>query len=448
MDLKTPKAWLNWFLNRKDLLAPDGRILFKYRINSFEFDILKKILESSRGNIEGWNACFVLYASEYWRRYYTEGAWSWDFITDSLANLNSTSIQNVKERSEIIETGIRYWKRDVYKNANGHNGYLSTIILECGLPEGILAKSAHWLTQAIVSAYEELRTISISELEPREIVQHIVEQKEQFPDSLKKEEIYELIAQITQEAIDLKRRYQLENKSSPTNFLQTANPDWKASFPIQISSVTATFLDQLLTEVAKLPEPKKYNISLRRELLQVDTIWVINAFLEFPDGFYDYQDLHLVEHEQELLDPVSNIEIELVSPDDGGNIKKVHTGFKTQKNGKEGFSIKGIDNYPVGKNAGLHSWELKCSNYEHDVSVELPFPGGEALDDDLPWAFEEKNGSKLFKGTGSVSVKAHTIYVVADNSWAKNGSYQSVGILSGGKKIYRVTGECSITADN
>ena len=445
MNLITPNNWLNWFLNKRKIAAPDGRILFRYKVKDSEYNSLQAILNSNQDYTESWNACFVLYASEYWRRNYTEGHWSWDFITNSLGNSASIGIQSVGFRSKTIESGINYWKRSIYKTGSGHNGYLSTIILECGLPEGILTRSGHWLTQVIVSAYEELRAISISELEPREVVQRTVEQKEQFPDSLKKEEIYELIAQITQAAIQLKHKYKLAKERSPTDFLNTVAPDWKASFPIQVSPATASFLDQLLTEVAKLPEPRKYEISIERELVKIGLEWVVNATLKFPDGFYDYEDLHLAKQEQALIRPVSNVKIKLASADDTGT-KEIYTAFKTLKNSKEGFSIRGIDEHQLGKNAGLHSWILRCTNYEHDVDIELPLPGGETLDNELPWAFVEKDGCKLFKRAGSVSVKATTIYVVADRLWAKDGSYQMVGSLNGDKDIYQVTGECSITA--
>lgn len=443
MNLNTPSAWLSWFLNRKEMSAPDGRALFRYRTSKFEFGLLQKILDTNWNDAESWNACFVLYASECWRRNYTEGHWSWDFIVGSLSSSNSVNLESVTHRSKVIESGVKYWKRSVYKNANGHNGYLSTIILECGLPEGILTRSSHWLTQVIVDAYEELRAISISELEPQEVVRHIAEQKDQFPDSLKKEEIYELVAQITLEAINLKHSYQLENKQSPTSFLDAEDPNWRVAFPIEISEVAAKFLDQLLTEVAKLPEPRKYSISLERELVQTNLKWIVKATLRFPDNFYDYEDLHLTE--QELVHPVSNVDIELGS---AGETKKIHTAFKTQKNGKEGFFIKSIANFQLGENACLHSWALRLSNYEHDVSIKLPLPGGEALDDDLPWVFEEKGGRKLFKGTGSVSSKSDTIYVVAEKAWVKNGNYQSVGSFNEKKEIYQVTSDCSITVDD
>lgn len=76
--------FLNDFLNKRNLPFPDGRMLYAYQMNQREYLELKEKLNELCQNEElvdllrnkDFSRCFVLYASEWWKREYSGGVWT------------------------------------------------------------------------------------------------------------------------------------------------------------------------------------------------------------------------------------------------------------------------------------------------------------------------------------------------------------------------------------
>ena len=86
------KDWLVEMLSKRGLSAPDGRMLFKYRLSQEEYvsarDVLHVAWLASSNSVQFLSArttcaLFVLYAAEWWRREYAGGPWRWTPIVQS-----------------------------------------------------------------------------------------------------------------------------------------------------------------------------------------------------------------------------------------------------------------------------------------------------------------------------------------------------------------------------
>ncbi|MDO1450343.1 STY4851/ECs_5259 family protein [Rhodocytophaga aerolata] len=435
----TPAHWFSKFLLHRKIEFPDGRPLYQYRVNNTEYDQLQNLLKQNKPNhtnYQRWDACFVLYATEWWRRNYKEGHWTWDPIFESI-RLKIDALQ----RNQLVMSGSRSWRRSIYKDANGHHDYLATIIIECGLPAQVLQHENHRLKQLIIRAYSELSLTALSENESYKIVEQIAEELN-LPPSISKKGLYVLVAQMVEEAVKLKKEYNLGQEKSPTTFLDQNKPDWRESFPIQIdSSAGQAFLNELLTEVASSPEPEPYKISLSRTLKQVNDAWKIRTTLHIPTGIYDETDLRLNKGTLEKLS--SKVDIELISS--SGEKKQIGIAYKTQTSTKTGFKIYDVQ-YPLGSEAIYSSWKLFLGQPESEFSVELPLPGGEKIDQESPWIFVEKNETWYLKAQASFRTHASTAMIVANKNWSRSGDIAIIAHLDEQRDIYSLRGSCVLSS--
>jgi len=66
-----PHEWYKEFLGKRNLEQSDGRPLYEYRVKELEFIKLQEVLKNNPINYESlqlWDACFVLYAAEWWEK--------------------------------------------------------------------------------------------------------------------------------------------------------------------------------------------------------------------------------------------------------------------------------------------------------------------------------------------------------------------------------------------
>jgi hypothetical protein len=83
-----PKNWITEFLYNHKLSDSDERPLYQYRVTDEEFESLKQVMKlSSRlglslvsKQLPRWDAAFVIYAAEWWRRKYDGSSWSWNKV--------------------------------------------------------------------------------------------------------------------------------------------------------------------------------------------------------------------------------------------------------------------------------------------------------------------------------------------------------------------------------
>lgn len=115
-----PKDWLKQFFSSRGLVNTDGRALYRYNMNCEEFATAKNTLSSfvslgieNLSKVNGWNAAFVIYAAEWWRREYDGSVWSWEKVFSSFGA--DAKELNTVQRNFVVEYGLHYWRREVRK---------------------------------------------------------------------------------------------------------------------------------------------------------------------------------------------------------------------------------------------------------------------------------------------------------------------------------------------
>src|SRR6056297_2863710 len=86
MISRTPTEWIRRMLESREIHAPDGRPLYQYRLSDDEYADLGSLIKlTARFGVAhitsmlSWDAIFVFYASEWWRREFS-GRWGWSEV--------------------------------------------------------------------------------------------------------------------------------------------------------------------------------------------------------------------------------------------------------------------------------------------------------------------------------------------------------------------------------
>ena len=146
------KRFIRTFLGRRNISEPNGQRLHEYRCTKQEYRDLYRILRECRdpkhlrrpttgygaaaADNEDWMyvdednvmACFVLYASEWCRRWEGPQRRTWDRL---LVHIRWTT-KNYPELYPAMVDGLQWWKRPVIKMP-GSTRYLDTIAHEGGI---------------------------------------------------------------------------------------------------------------------------------------------------------------------------------------------------------------------------------------------------------------------------------------------------------------------------
>ena len=207
----TPSEWIDTLLQRHDIEKPDGRPFYQYRLSEQEFAALTDLLKlSARLGINEitemrfWDAAFVMYGAEWWRRYYT-GEWGWGGVFDSIG-INSIELSPVK-RNSLVESGLQRWRRDV-RAVGGTRKFLGTVATEGGLPLNRLQGSGGWLRNVLQPSLRKHLSRGIN------IFVLIVSYEDLIPPSYRSEELSQILTDIAETIVTLRQDYDLKDKEA------------------------------------------------------------------------------------------------------------------------------------------------------------------------------------------------------------------------------------------
>jgi hypothetical protein len=252
-----PKDWLKYFLFHKQ---QDGRALYRYRMSDDEFASLQDMLEISAAfgvegisKFSGWNATFVIYAAEWWRRNYDGGEWSWEKIFVSFdADANGIS---AAQRKLIVELGLNYWQRPV-RVINGRARYIGTIATEGGLPVKLLHSANNALSEVFKHAIP--RYLRLPNADIIDAIHIIADNAHHLPQN---DAIYAILADMLCLVAALKTDYQLADKDKPVEYLNQTVPDWQAQFPLPISDpIALELLSEMINTAVQMESTAAYEL--------------------------------------------------------------------------------------------------------------------------------------------------------------------------------------------
>lgn len=141
----SPKKFVDRFLAERDLPEPNGQRMHEYECDDKEYRDLRSLLRDHGDpqhlptEMDGFGhvrddetavmVCFVLYASEWYRRWDDTRRRTWRELLGSIG----WDRKDYGELYQAIVDGLRQWKRPVIKMP-GSTRYLDTIGREAGIP--------------------------------------------------------------------------------------------------------------------------------------------------------------------------------------------------------------------------------------------------------------------------------------------------------------------------
>lgn len=462
--------WKVQFMARRELDYPTGRPLYTYRVTTEEFSDLESILQErlkvylklvsladvSR-SLEFFPALFVLYSAEWWRRNYDGTGFSWDPILNAIGA--PADGWNQAQRSDCVIRGFQEWKLRL-SDAHGLR-FLGSIAFQGGLPMQLLGTARGNIGRVLSRV---LQLASSGTTDAKEIQEWVRSLATYLPNTYRQIEVFVLLTEVVVTVLRLKELANLTNSEGALDELDHAVPNWRDSFPLPVEDEQAKgLIEQLIRDVAGRVVRNVRHISVERRLEQVQ-----------PDQWSLRSDIVLPEY----LDATALGNLFVIDPQ---NLTRTPTlrllrGDKAtdvtlrKLAGQERYRI---DRHPLESRdavaAGEHAMLLLTASGE---SRHKEISRGDALENDLPWIFEEsmahsasyhllKQGSGTVASVqGMVSIPSHWSLSADDGSSVElKGSIPSldrsnyfvrgtVRIDGGDGSLYRVrTGQASAAAD-
>ncbi|WP_323964234.1 STY4851/ECs_5259 family protein [Aeromonas hydrophila] len=251
--------WLQAFLLRRGLQAPDQRGLYAYHCSHEEYVALRDLLRQLGGGDailqdKAACACLVLYGSEWYRREYrSEYAWTWDPIWKTLGfNLSPG------ELSKAIPKGLEgYWKRPLHFYEAGHRDFLGSLFGEGGLPFQVLREGGsrfQSLFDRLLRQNDQWHLLGFNTLQ--QVEQQL--EKANLPQVFASRTSVELIARMVDELVALVRNYRLAQADEPVVHLDALNPKWRELFPLPLDNETGSELLNGLLKTATVEGKRRH----------------------------------------------------------------------------------------------------------------------------------------------------------------------------------------------
>jgi len=425
-----PEIWLNELLKKRRLERPDGRMLYGYRLTNDEYQSLRETLHfvTSFGQLNEvakksrrFPALFVLYASEWWRREYDGGAWSWTPIIQSFGGDVSEFPANV--RSDSVVSGFAYWG---HRPKGEGRKYFGSIVAHGGLPLNFISHGGGKLSSLLEYS---IRLAGRYSWNNSQIVDAIYERANELPESLRRQEIFELIASMVTAVLEIKEEFGLAGMADPISVLGEKDPDWRQRFPLPLDDQAAqTLLSGLVQEAAKqLPRTTSAIFTVERLLKDLgEERYQLVSSLLCPQ---------VVETESfaalfglpstDSLPRYFNIDVQLQSREPlvdgrrilGSQVAKVAlTSRKRTWSGMEACSE--------------HSLIL-CDPNGHLKENLFSIPGGGEVLQDEPWIFVFRDGQNKWVASGSARVPEDEALVTLPNGWEIQLEHGSSAVKEG-----------------
>lgn len=399
-----PKHWLDALLTRHNLSFPDQRQLYQYRVTDAEFESLKDTIKlaTSLGLVEvskvlpRWDAVFVIYAAEWWRREYDGHSWSWKEIFESFEA--NTQELNALQRNHIVKNGLQYWQRKV-RVINGNSRYLGTIAIEGGLPLNQLNNAnGGWLGAVLKQAIPKYIRLQASGVNASEIISEY----ECIPQNYQNEQIYLILGDMLQTVVALKKQYQLP-ENNPVEYLNINCPSWREQFPLPVDNTTGS---KLLSDMVKVAaKTDQISVLPFRSIRYLDGNFKLKINFEFAK----FINLNSIFPQTALENIPSRLEVELLSNE--SEVIKLGYALKTTYKGSPSLKIPFLSYSLSNENLAIKGYLIRFKHLSEVINPINPLIC-EEIDSDLPWTFVLKEEQWQLEGTGSIRTKAKEVRIL------------------------------------
>lgn len=437
-------------LEKLGIGAVDGRPLHRYGLNEDQFHALQKELMARRSIISHAPSReiagqFVLWAAEWFRRFYNGAGQRWDALGTELG----LSLEQSQWR-RLADEGMTFWRIPPFK-LNGIHHRLAAIARQGGFPVAALEGSG-WASRFLEPLVATLAAM------PACNVDEAVAQADRLigavPETWRSRELRVAASELAIEVVRLRRLAEADGVSAGalvSAWLDRHLPDWRDQLPLSIGSDAArTLIDGLLRVVPlrgghdaiRCIRWLEIGAQGRREGVEL----LLSGMLRDATGKIltenlsdDWSRLRLYAAEQ-FAQHVAG-ELAVADPDDGGDWRARPSISRTRFDLAPEIAVTG---------------ELRGDGKR--IGGAFRFPGGEAVTAEVRvYADEGQSGDPLtlrLLGTGSGGYRADQLFVDIPSSWIvrANGSEATCGLLhpgaEEGRSLWQVSGAALVTSPN
>jgi hypothetical protein len=407
--------WVRVLLTRNGVDQPDRRMLYRYRVTDEEFNALTQILRDyTNGKALSdcavqnlyFPAAFVMFGAEWWKRRYSGGLWNWSAMIREFGGQPYSWSPNL--RSDTVVAGLGYWGHAIHPAGKT---YLGSVIIQGGIPQKLLSNDFGSITALLRGV---VRLAARLDASLPEILEIVAEQKDRLPQSLRREELLGVLAQIADVVIELKRQFDLAGDAAAcVEKLDQKEPLWRDRFPLPLGEQAAEALIKILFADATVPTSSP-QFSVDRYLRSAGEGLELASRLRLPTSLSG-----------ESLS-------QLLSLPNGGDLPRyfaieMDTGAREVV--AEGRRVLGANPETYALSAPRKVWRGQQAAAEHLLSahlagvgdVSLTLAGGAELDPELPWVFAEEGEMAQMVGIGSQRVRNEIAWVCYPADWLCRG---------------------------
>lgn len=408
----TPRQWLASFLDKKDLHEPDGRMLYEYHLAKEEYESLRKLitewasdeLMSSSGHLpQGLAESFVLFGANWWQREYSGGSWRWDDVLHAFGA--SPEYWPANFRSEVVATGLRFWKQSL-----GTIGkrYFAVLVEQGGLPAVLLANSQGNISRLMRVLLGRTARLGAG---LDEVAAMAADYDLKLPVSLRNPTVHMLIAKVVTTVLELKREFKLSSSMNAVEMLDVAEPQWRARFPIALDdNAAAALLRELVTSAAALDViARTFPVFFERYLVEHEGSFSIVSKADLPKTIDGESLAGLLAVQKDELPFRFSLEIETDKRAVLADVRK----------------LLGSDPMRYQFSLMKTTWTGESALREHMLSASLrtgsrasiAIPGAMELNESVPWVFAARDEECRLIGQGSCRVREDCALLVLDEGW-------------------------------
>lgn len=407
-------TWKSNLLRNRGMNAPDGRPLYKYRLEETEFLSLETLLrdrlsqyravplEIIAQHVDGFPVLFVLYAAEWWQQRYDGSGWSWEPILRDLGA--DTNGWNTQQRSTCISRGLQDWCLSL-RETGGYR-YLSTIALQGGLPMRLLAEAKGGLGRLLRSVLKEAAKSVVTINDIQGWVQNL---DHYLPRTYRQTEIYVLLAEVVATVLRLKEEAELTQSTGAVAQLEKRIPSWRKRFPLPIGDADAQgLIEQLIQDAAAIKIERQTRLLPVERILERDQggLWHLRSSLTLPDVVAGAKLADIFAGEPVVLPRLLDLTLVVADHQQSTPIRRLagHENYRVERR-----PISALDTDAAEEHV------LRLTAADGQV-WSIPAPCGEELDDGLPWVFDAREESPrlLRQGAGSVAVNEALVAIPMD----------------------------------
>lgn len=439
-----PETWLMQFLQQRDLLRPDGRKLFGYRLDEHEYVVLRDLVGKWLGDnircntghlARGTAELFVLYGAAWWQREYAGGTWRWDDVMCSFGSNPDT--WQPQFRSDVVQIGLQYWKQRIPPSGKR---YFGVLVEQGGLPRVLLAKSKGNIVSLIRAVLKRAARLGA---EVDEIALMVADYRDKLPKNLQNDAVHLVIAQIVATVLDLKREFKLNKGSNPVERLDKLAPQWRRRFPVALDDHAAMALlsDLVGDAVAIEAQVRVAPVVTERLLVEDSGVYSLVSRVEFPKQLLAEVLAGWIKVEESSLPFRFQVDICLDKQHRAADVRRT-----------------------LGVGSVRFQFSVSCSQWRGDVAmrehllrialpgrelVSVPVPGGMEMNAESPWVFISNGEDECrLEAQGSTRVRQDFAFLVIDDAWEivaeglesvieRLGSFSSESLA---KSVFKVIG--------